>query len=128
MSEMFDALYPDAAVPKNGWRWIEAVQRRLLRHGTHRAWSAVDLLICATAAHHDLAILHDDKDFVAAARYLPNLRERAIHDAPQAEQQAYGHSDLEPRPVDCGLPQEFIREFGFGHCNLVCGAERRCNG
>jgi hypothetical protein len=43
--------------------------------------------ICSTAAHHDLAILHDDKDF-AAARYLPDLSQRAIHDAPQAEQQA----------------------------------------
>jgi predicted nucleic acid-binding protein len=86
MSGMFDALYPDAAVPKNEWRWIESAQYRLLRHGAHRALSAVDLLICATAAHHDLAVLHDDQDFAAAARYLPDLRERVIHDLPQAEQ------------------------------------------
>ena len=86
MSGMFDALYPDAAVPKNGWRWIEAAQYRLLRHGAHRALSAVDLMICATAAHHNLAVLHDDKDFSAAARYLPDLRERVIHDTPAAEQ------------------------------------------
>jgi hypothetical protein len=32
MSGMFDRLYPDAAVPKNGWRWIESAQCRLLRH------------------------------------------------------------------------------------------------
>ena len=82
---MFDALYPDAAVPKNGWRWIESAQYRLLRHGVHRAVPAVDLLICATAAYHDLAVLHDAKDFAAAARYLPDLRERAIHDVPPAE-------------------------------------------
>jgi predicted nucleic acid-binding protein len=85
MSEMFDALYPDAAVPKGAWRWIETAQYRLLRHGAHRALSAVDLLICATAAHHDLVVLHDDNDFVTAARYLPNLRQRTIHDAPQAD-------------------------------------------
>jgi predicted nucleic acid-binding protein len=85
MSGMFDALYPDAAVPKNVWRWIESGQYRLLRHGAHRALSTVDLLICATAAHHDLAVLHDDKDFVTAARYLPDLLERAVHDVPLAE-------------------------------------------
>ena len=84
MSEMFDALYPDAPVPKSAWRWIESAQYRLLRHGAHRALSAVDLLICATAAHHDLVVLHDDSDFVTAGRYLPDLRERTIHDRPQA--------------------------------------------
>ena len=85
MSEMFDALYPDAPVPKGAWRWIESAQYRLLRHGAHRALSAVDLLICATATHHDLAILHDDGDFVTAARYLPDLRERTIRNAPRAD-------------------------------------------
>jgi predicted nucleic acid-binding protein len=84
MSEMFDSLYPDAAVPKIAWQWIESAQYRLVRQGTHRALSAVDLLICATAAHHGLAVLHDDKDFVAAARWVPDLRERNIHVAPQS--------------------------------------------
>jgi predicted nucleic acid-binding protein len=84
MSGMFDALYPDAAVPKNSWRWIESAQYRLLRRGAHRALSAVDLLICATAAERDLVILHDDKDFATAARYLPGLRERTVFDKPQA--------------------------------------------
>jgi predicted nucleic acid-binding protein len=40
------------------------------------------LLICATAAPHDLVVLHDDKDFATAARYVPDVRERTIHDAP----------------------------------------------
>ena len=84
MSGMFDALYPDAAVPKGAWRWIESAQYRLLRHGAHRALSAVDLLICATAAQHDLVVLHDDNDFVTAARHLPDLRERSIHSMPEA--------------------------------------------
>ncbi len=84
MSEMFDAFYPDALIPKSAWRWIESAQYRLLRHGAHRALSAVDLLICATAAHHDLVVLHDDSEFVTAGRYLPDLRERTIHDRPQA--------------------------------------------
>ncbi len=84
MSEMFDALYPDITLPKGAWRWIEAAQYRLLRHGAHRSLSAVDLLVCATAAHHDLVVIHDDKDFVTAARYLADLRERSVHETPQA--------------------------------------------
>jgi predicted nucleic acid-binding protein len=83
MSAMFDALYPDAAVPKGAWRWVESAQYRLLRHGAHRALSAVDLLICATAVQHDLVVLHDDNDFTRAARFLPDLRERAIRELPQ---------------------------------------------
>ena len=83
MSGMFDALYPDTAVPKGAWRWIESAQYRLLRHGAHRALSAVDLLICATAAHHNLAVLHDDHDFVVAARHLPDLRERSVLATPE---------------------------------------------
>ena len=85
MSEMFDALYPDAAVPKGAWRWIESAQYRLLRHGAHRALSAVDLLICATAAQHDLVVLHDDNDFTTAARYLHDVRERTIYDTPPVD-------------------------------------------
>jgi len=84
MSEMFDALYPDTTIPKGAWLWIESAQYRLMRHRAHRALSAVDLLICATAAHHNLVVLHDDKDFATAARHLPDLRERSVHRMPEA--------------------------------------------
>src|SRR5580693_5449690 len=67
------------------WRWIDSAQYRLLRHGAHRALSAVDLLICATAAQRDLVVLHDDNDFATAARYLPDLRERTIRDVPPTD-------------------------------------------
>jgi predicted nucleic acid-binding protein len=85
MSEMFEALYPDAPVPKGAWQWVESAQHRLARHGAHRALSAVDLLTCATAAQHHLVVLHDDKDFATAAHYLPDVRERLIYDAPQID-------------------------------------------
>jgi predicted nucleic acid-binding protein len=85
MSRMFDALYPDAAIPKNAWRWIESAQHRLLAKGAHRALSAVDLLVCAVATERDLVILHDDKDFETAARFLPEVRARNVHDQPAAE-------------------------------------------
>ena len=85
MSAMFGELYPDAAVPKGAWRWIESAQYSLLRRGAHRALSAVDLLVCATAAQLDLVVLHDDNDFGTAARYLPDLRTRAVRDVPPAD-------------------------------------------
>jgi predicted nucleic acid-binding protein len=83
MSEMFSELYPDVGVPKAAWSWIESAQHRLVRHGAHRALSAVDLLICATAAKHDVLVLHDDGDFSMAGRFLADLHERNVYDAPQ---------------------------------------------
>ena len=85
MSRMFDSLYPDAPVPKKAWQWIESAQHRLLRHGAHRALSAVDLLICTVAAERGLVILHDDKDFETAARFLPEVRARSVYELPAAE-------------------------------------------
>ena len=82
MAEMFEALYPDVAIPKGAWQWIESAQYRLLRGGAHRALSAVDLLICATAAHRGLTVLHDDADFATGARYLPDLSERSVRELP----------------------------------------------
>lgn len=82
MSRMFDDLYPDVPVHKSAWRWIETAQYRLCRRGQHRALSVVDLLICAVAAHHGLTVLHDDTDFVAAARHLADISERRVDDEP----------------------------------------------
>jgi predicted nucleic acid-binding protein len=82
MDAMFVDLYPDVAVPKTAWQWVESAQYRLLRAGAHRALSCVDLLICACAANRGLVVLHDDKDFVAAAQHLPDLAERRIHTLP----------------------------------------------
>jgi len=75
MAAMFAELYPDVPVPKDAWDWIDSAQFRLAVRGHHRALSVVDWLICATAAHHDLVVLHDDQDFRAAAVLLPDLRE-----------------------------------------------------
>jgi predicted nucleic acid-binding protein len=43
----------------------------------------VDLLICATAARHDLVGLHDDRDFATAARFLDSVGERNVHMLPR---------------------------------------------
>jgi predicted nucleic acid-binding protein len=83
MTAMFADLYPDVAMPKNAWRWVESAQYRLLRAGAHRALSCVDLLICSCAAISGLVILHDDSDFATAARHLPDLLERSVRTVPE---------------------------------------------
>ncbi|SEC07114.1 PIN domain-containing protein [Streptomyces melanosporofaciens] len=83
MTEMFADLFPDVAVPKGAWKWIETGQYRLAQRGRHQSLSAVDWLICATAAHHGLVVLHDDADFRAAARLLSDLAERNVFAAPR---------------------------------------------
>jgi predicted nucleic acid-binding protein len=84
MVDMFDDLYPNVTVPKGAWAWIESAQHSLSKAGgAVRALSTVDLLICGTAAHHGLIVLHDDNDFVTAARTLPDVTERNIHDIPR---------------------------------------------
>lgn len=82
MSEMFNALYPDVRVPKEAWPWVESAQYRLVRAGTHRALSALDLVICATAAQRGLVVLHDDNDFATAARHITDLAEHRVLDLP----------------------------------------------
>ncbi|MBL1073374.1 PIN domain-containing protein [Nocardia sp. 2] len=79
---MFDALYSDAPVPKSAGLWISGFQHRAAEHGSHRCLSAVDLQICATAAYHGLIVVHDDSDFVTAARLATELRQRNVHDGP----------------------------------------------
>lgn len=75
---LLEQLYPDVPVPKTVWRWIDSAQFRLASPSALRAFSLADLLICATAAHHGLTILHDDRDFETAARHLPDVRSLRI--------------------------------------------------
>lgn len=85
MQRMFVTQYPDLSVPKAVWTWVESAQYRLLRKGGHRAMSAVDLLICATAAHHGAVVLHDDNDYAVAARLLSDVSHRPVRDTPPAD-------------------------------------------
>ncbi len=83
MTGMFGDLYPDAPVPNTAWSWIETAQYRLAARGRHQSLSVVDWLLCATAAHHGLVVLHDDKDFAAAADLLPDVREHNVNHTPR---------------------------------------------
>lgn len=81
--DMFVDLYDDAAVPKTAGSWVAALQRRAARKGLRRALSAVDLQVCATAAHHGLTVLHDDNDYGTAAGLATDLTERNVRQGPR---------------------------------------------
>ena len=78
MSNDLERFYPEVGVPKGTWRWIDAAQQALVRAGVLRAFSLVNLMVCATAAAHGLVILHDDGDFETAARYLVDVRDQRV--------------------------------------------------
>ena len=78
MNRMFGDLYPDVPVPKSVWRWVDSAQYRLASVGAMRAFSVVDLLVCAVAASAGLVVLHDDADYTLAARHLPDVRARRV--------------------------------------------------
>ena len=76
MTSMFVDLYPDAAVPKTAWQWVESAQYRLLRAGAH------PIEVQMLQRKKKFVVLHDDKDFVVAAQHLPDLAERRVHSLP----------------------------------------------
>jgi predicted nucleic acid-binding protein len=78
LADELDTLCALAPVPKNAWRWVDSAQYKLTQRGQHRGPGVVDLLVCATAVHHDLIVLHVDADFRTVARVLPELRQRDV--------------------------------------------------
>ena len=80
MADALDVLCEPAAVPKNAWRWVDTAQHKLTLAGQHRSAGPLDLLVAAAAVHHNLTILHDDKDYTALARVLPEIAEHCVTD------------------------------------------------
>jgi predicted nucleic acid-binding protein len=78
MAEDLDALCDLAPVPKGVWRWVDTAQYKLTQRGQHRSAGPIDLLVCATAVHHDMTVLHTDGDFVAVSAVLPEVRQRDV--------------------------------------------------
>ncbi|MFC5834327.1 PIN domain nuclease [Nonomuraea insulae] len=65
-------------VPKSAWRWVENAQYKLTQKGQHRSAGVVDLLLCATAVHHGLTVLHIDDDFATVAGIMTEVDQRDI--------------------------------------------------
>jgi predicted nucleic acid-binding protein len=57
-------------LPIDGWAadFAEIIQARLAARSARRGPTAVDLLVAATAARHDVTLLHYDRHFDAIAR------------------------------------------------------------
>ena len=62
-AERFRLAFTWVPVPDDAWTRAAEVQHELARRGQHRAASIPDLLLAATAEHHELTILHYDRDF-----------------------------------------------------------------
>ncbi len=78
LAEELDDLAGLVPVPKTVWRWVDTAQYKLTLRGQHRAAGPVDLVVCATAVHHDLTVLHVDNDFAAIASVLTKVRQLDI--------------------------------------------------
>ncbi|MCD2466741.1 MULTISPECIES: hypothetical protein [unclassified Streptomyces] len=62
-------------------RWdaeIETGAVGMTQTGQHRSADVVDLLICGTAVHHGLTILHRDNDFATVARVLKEVEQQDV--------------------------------------------------
>lgn len=86
LAEDLDTMCEPSNVPKQAWRWVETAQYKLTQHGQHRSASAIDLLVCATAALQELTVLHVDHDFHTVSAVLPELHERNVTLVPEPNQ------------------------------------------
>ncbi|MEU7069514.1 PIN domain-containing protein [Streptomyces narbonensis] len=81
IDEDLTAMFAPVRVPKDAWRWVETAQYKLTQKGQHRAAGVVDLLLCATAVHHGLTLLHRDNDFATVARVLKEVEQQDVRRA-----------------------------------------------
>lgn len=66
------------SVPKDAWRWVETTQYRPTQSSQHQGADPVDLLLSATAVHHDLTVLYTDSHIPTIAAGARELRVRDI--------------------------------------------------
>ncbi|THV31415.1 PIN domain-containing protein [Glycomyces paridis] len=74
--------YPWVDVPKPTWDYVRAMGGDLAKHSMHDMFSVADYLVAAVAIHLKLTVLHNDKDFVAAAAVFPQLEQKSVMETP----------------------------------------------
>lgn len=77
--------YPWVPLPDDGWAIIRSMGSELAKHSVHQAFSVADYLIAATAMKRGMTVLHEDRDFETAARFLPMLDQQRISDPPPTD-------------------------------------------
>ncbi|MBL1076052.1 PIN domain nuclease [Nocardia sp. 2] len=61
-------LFGWVPMSERGFERADEVQQLMTEQGLHRSAGPIDLLIAATAEHHRLTILCDDRDFASISR------------------------------------------------------------
>jgi predicted nucleic acid-binding protein len=64
--------------PDATWDYVRGMRRDLMDRSMHNMFGVADYLIAAIAMQLKLPVLHEDKDFIAAAKIFPQLREQRI--------------------------------------------------
>lgn len=77
-----ERIYPWVPLPADGWDIIWSIGSELAKHSAHQALSVADYLIAATAVKRGLTVLHEDRDFETASRYVPMVRQQRISEPP----------------------------------------------
>jgi predicted nucleic acid-binding protein len=77
--------HPWVPVPDDAWDIVTSMRRELAKHSAHQAFSIADYLIAATAVKRGLTVLHEDRDFETAARFIPMLDQQRISNPPPAD-------------------------------------------
>ncbi|MFC3493441.1 PIN domain-containing protein [Glycomyces rhizosphaerae] len=65
-------------LPDGVWDYVRAMRHGLIERSMHNVFGVADYLIAATAMKLKLPVLHEDKDYTAAATIFPQLSERRI--------------------------------------------------
>ncbi|MFI1576932.1 PIN domain-containing protein [Embleya sp. NPDC020630] len=68
LDEIMNETLPYCHVPESVWTESAALQHRLWEKSQHECASVVDLVVSVTAAHHNLVLLHADRDFEVIAK------------------------------------------------------------
>lgn len=74
----FLARFPWVGLPDGVWRTVAEVRRALARKSEHQGLSVADLLVVATAMHHQLTVLYDDADFDTVAKRIDEFTAERI--------------------------------------------------
>lgn len=83
--ERLERNYPWVPLPEDGWAIIRSMGSELAKHSVHQTFSVADYLIAATAVKRGLTVLHEDRDFETASRYVPMLLQQRISEPPPAD-------------------------------------------
>jgi predicted nucleic acid-binding protein len=85
LREDFSSLFTWVPLPDDVFHKVQKLQRSLVQIGAHRSVKIPDLCIAATAAMHDLTVLHYDHDFELIATAASVRQEWVVKRAPSVD-------------------------------------------